>query len=274
MTNTNINELTEGMKHNLSNIETNFSETIKKFESLPVLFKEIEKDQPKIVKNHLISGFKDEMNKLYFELKKIQGSISLLSESFNDSIPNHHRFDIFNKTTGYEELGLYSETKNSLEKLYELTDEKIEILREYDEFGELIWSNPNPDRTRDISEEDKKDINEFITKNHSYIENKGIKTEELTKDNIKNFKDNIKNFIDNIPSSELNKIAESVGINVDDCKKYLNDIDNEFKKQYPSVLDKSCSVKDKLDMVDKFKKMKLKEHKKISTKKPKKEIKK
>ena len=270
----NINNKREEVKNNLSNIENDFLKVITKFESLSVLFKEIEKNPPEIVKNHLISGFKDEMNKLYFELKKLKGSISLFSESFNAIIPNQHKFDIFNKTTGYEEFGLYSETKNSLEKIYELTDEKIEVLREYDEFGKLIWSNPNPDRTRDISEEDKKDINEFITKNHSYIENNGIKIEELTKDNIKNFKDNIKNFIDNIPSSELNKIVESTGINVDDCKKYLNDIDNEFKKQYPSVLDKSCSVKDKLDMVDKFKKMKLKEHKKISTKKPKKEIKK
>ena len=59
---------------------------------------------------------------------------------------------------------MYSENRNSLEKIYELTDEKIEILREYDEFGKLIWSNPNPDRTRDISEEDKKDINEYTTK--------------------------------------------------------------------------------------------------------------
>lgn len=263
----NINDKREGMKNNLSNIEKGFLEVITKFESLPVLFKEIEKNPPKIVKNHLIFGFKDEMNKLYFELKKLQGSISLLSESFNDIIPNQHRFDIFNKTTGYEESGLYSETRNSLEKIYELTDEKIEILREYDEFGKLIWTNPNPDRTRDISEEDKKDINEYTTKNHSYIENNGIKIEELTKDNIKNF-------IDNIPSSKLIELSKSIGINVDDCKKYLNDIDNEFKKQCPSVLDKSCSVKDKLNMVNKFKKMKLKEHKKISTKKSKKETKK
>ena len=72
----NINDKREVMKKNLSNIKTDFLEVITRFESLPVLFKEIEKDPPKIVKNHLISGFKDEMNKLYFELKKLQGSIS------------------------------------------------------------------------------------------------------------------------------------------------------------------------------------------------------
>ena len=49
-------------------------------------------------------------------------------------------------------------------------------------------------------------------KNHSYIENNGIKIEELTKDNIKNF-------IDNIPSSKLIELSKSIGINVDDCKK-------------------------------------------------------
>ena len=251
MTNTNINELTEGMKHNLSNIETNFSETIKKFESLPVLFKEIEKDSPNIIKKHLIFGFKDEMNKLYFELKKIQGSISLLSESFRDIIPNQHKFDIFNKTTGKSEEGLFSDTKENLKNIYEMTGDKIEVMREYDEFGKLIWTNPNPDLNRDISDDNMNDLNEFDAVLSDKTQISDLTVTKI-KDNIKLWEENSKNRAER---------AEK--------------IHKEFKKMYPKAFEPNCSYEEQKRMLEEFRqKRHQKEAKKLTKRNSKKVAKK